>query len=193
MPTGYTAELCNGDVSFEKFVMTCARAFLVETREEPFEKPIPAVAVPDNHHADALEEARKKLSRLKEMRPDETEREADKEFRKDAQNHENRKRGVAAIRDRLVTMRSKVSDWQPPTKGHEKLAKFMLEQINITIKHDGDDSYLSEPRRKTGAEWLTRQIESVEEDITYHTREYAEDVKRAKERDDWVRELRASL
>jgi len=195
MPTGYTAELCDKDVPFEKFVLTCARAFgaLVEMREDPLDKPIPEKIEPSDYHAKALNDARKTLTRLEKMEPEEAMQEADAEFREREAYFEEHKRKTTATRNRLVAMRSKVADWQPPTNNHEGLKNFMIEQLDRTIKYDGEVHESLKPTHKTGAEWLAENIESAKHDIAYHTEQYGKDVERTRGRNDWVRELRASL
>lgn len=194
MPTGYTAELCEGEVPFEKFVLKCARAMgaLIEMRDDAMDAPIPEEFKPSNYHQKRLDEELAELEKLEGMTDAEAEAEAEKEYQKAVKEHEESVAQTAAVRSRLVAMRSRVSQWVPPTKDHENFKKFMLEQLDETIKWDGT-SHSSKPKKRSGSSWKKDGMKSAKDSIVYQKREHDEEVQRAKERTQWVADLRASL
>jgi hypothetical protein len=76
MPTGYTAKLVESGQTFEEFVLTCARAFgaLIELRDEPLDAPIPETLEPHSYYAEAVVEAKKRLTNLLDMPEEEREK-----------------------------------------------------------------------------------------------------------------------
>ena len=68
MPTGYTLELYDGkDITFEEFVLKCARAFgaLINMRDEPRDAPIPERFEPSYYHLKELIKAKSGQKKLK--------------------------------------------------------------------------------------------------------------------------------
>lgn len=194
MPTGYTAELCDGDVPFEKFVLTCARAFgaLMSMRDDRLDAPIPEKFEPHDYHAKALAAAAKALVEVRAMSVAECEEATFKEFREAQAAYESEVEHKRAVRDRLLTMRAKVADWKPPTSEHEGLKKFMVEQLDSTIDWDGK-VYLTPAKRATPEDWRRNRIASLERDVQYHTEHHRKDVEQADSRTAWVKALRESL
>jgi len=135
MTTGYTAGIAKG-ISFEKYVMTGARAFgaLVMMRDEPFDKEIPKSLDPSSYCQEKLTEVETRLAKLQKMRYKDADHEAEIEYNEEV----NRQReGIASnnkTRSLYQAMLSKVKAWQPPSPDHEGLKNFMIQQIKESIK-----------------------------------------------------------
>lgn len=194
MPTGYTAELCEKDVPFEKFALDCARAFgaLILMRDEPKDAKIPDKFEPNDYNAKALAKAKKELSALKAMTLDVAKQSAADEHRKAVREYDKHVSEVKATANRLHAMRSKVADWTPPSPDHQGLKDFMIEQIDTTLKHDGR-VWRDVPVLMSGKAWLESNIEAAERSVQYHMEEARKEVERAEGRTLWVKQLRASL
>jgi hypothetical protein len=187
MATGYTAKLSDGEQSFEDFVLGCACAFFYDTSKLPEKWKV------KTSYADSLKEHQAELAKVKKMGMAEAKREADKEFAKAKAEHEKDKRERAAAEDRLMAMRAKVADWEPPTAKHVRLKKLMLQQIDETINFDCVDYDGGPSKRMSGGDWLRSKIAELKRDIEYDSRHYAEEVKRTNERNEWCDALRKSL
>jgi len=196
MPTGYTSKLCEEDVSFQEYALSCARAFgaLVMMRDDPHDKPISRFE-PTDYHEKAVVEAEAKIKSVEAMSDDDVLAEQDKENAKYTKLQKESDEKKAAARRRLVDMRSKVSDWKPPTSDHDGLKKFMLEQIDITMPIDGTSgTYYQEQLTTFSAQECRRtRIAEARKDILYHKKEHAKEVERTDERNAWVEDLRGSL
>ena len=139
MPTGYTADLKEGkQVTFQEFAMKCARAFgaLVEMRDQPFDATIPDEFRPSSYHLDAIETAKKRLAEVEKWSSARAERQAKKAFddevrssKKYGEKNEKTKRAYNA-------MLKQVRKWVPPSKDHEGLKSFMIEQLTKSIEFD---------------------------------------------------------
>ena len=198
MPTGYTAQIADG-ISFEDFVMGCARAFgaCITMRDDPHDTPIPDKFEPSDYHVKALTKAGERLSELQGMTPEEAQAGADEEFKNEVIHIHQQINEMCALRDKYRSMLSCVRAWQPPTADHTGLKDFMIEQINGSIEFDCDPSYYNKKletlQHLTGEEWRSVQIRRAMRDIAYHSEENTKEVDRANQRTQWVSDLRKSL
>lgn len=196
MPTGYTSDLYEGkDIEFRQFVMKCARAFgaLIELRDNPLDAPIPEKFIPSTYHQEALETAKRELARIEAWDNSEADRQAQLSFERAQSEHEKAMADKAARRQRYEAMLAQVKAWVPPTRDHQKLKVFMAQQIRESIKFDCDTGYLIVPERMSATDYKEQELTSARRDITYHTEQYENDVRRARERTEWVKALRGSL
>lgn len=196
MPTGYTHDIKDG-ISFKTFALNCARAFgaCVELRDAPSGSAhIPEAFEPSDYHLKAAEKARGDLAALEAMTTAELERGAAKTYDDAETNRVMRLREIAEQRAAYEAMLAKVRAWSPPTEEHKGLHQFMAEQIIESIRFDcGGDYYDTPTARMTGSEWASQRRAGLTRDVEYHTKNYAEEVTRAKGRTAWVTALRASL
>ena len=194
MPTGYTLDLFDGkDVTFEEFVLKCARAFgaLIDMRDEPMDAPIPERLEPSDHHLKELEKAKRRLKEIRKWNEEKAEQEAERAYREALKEREEFIKKNKLIRKRYEDMLSKVQKWKPPTIEHVNLKQFMIQQLVESIEYD---CFIPEmPQRLSGEEYKEQQIKKALSDIDYHEREYAEEVNRVYERNKWLLSLRESL
>ncbi len=195
MPTGYTADLSEGkQVGFEEFTMKCARAFgaLVTIRDEPLDAPIPNEFQPSNYHLDALEKAKKFLAKVEKWDNVRAEKEAKKAFVEEVSLVKNSGEKRVRTGRNYIAMLKRAGKWIPPTKDHEGLKSFMIDQLADSIESDCLHTPTM-PQRLSGKQYRTKLMKSARRDIAYHTTKHAEEVERARERSEWVRMLRHSL
>jgi hypothetical protein len=196
MPTGFT-KCISDDVSFEKFVMGCARAFgaLITMRDDPLDAEIPDEFQPTDYHTKQLSDLEAKLAVLRTMSIFDAEIEADKEYLNRCAQKEDGIRKDRELRGKYKAMLAKVDAWEPPTDEHTEIKKFMMEQIRESIEFDCSESYYLEKKieKLSGEDWLANKIESTVNSIGYHKIEHQKEVDRCAVRSKWVRELRQSL
>lgn len=194
MPTGYTAALYDGkDQTFPEFAMNCARAFgaLVELRDSP-EAEIPDEFEPSDYHVKAMAKAEKRLAEAKGWTDATAMQEADADYMGKLKRWQEARDEREGIKERYTAMIAEVEGWEPPTPDHRQFKDFMLSQLREALRFDCGFS-LDEPQRQTGAEFRQAQIDSAWRDLKRHRDGYDEDVKRARERTEWVGALRDSL
>ena len=195
MPTGYTANISKG-VSFRQFALDCARAFgaCIDLRDSPADAAIPDVFEPSDYHQKALASARERLAEVSGMTATDAVKAAakawdDAETRRTVQLAE-----IADQRSKYEAMLAHAKAWVPPTSDHVEMKRFMLQQIEESIKFDCSTSCYDKPTvRMSGAQWLEHQRAEVDRDIEHHSREYENEVKRCADRTAWVAALRASI
>jgi hypothetical protein len=193
MPTGYTADVVDGKLTdFKQFVMTCARAFgaCIEMRDDSMDKPIPEEFTPNTYFKKELEEARKRLIDLKHMTFKQLSDATISSYLKALEDYNTRKARYLEEQARLDAMQREVEAWTPPSKDHKELKNFMLEQLKISkIPID----YLKAPKLLSVSAWVREQTESLTRDINYYSNEWKNEQRRARERTNWIQQLRESL
>lgn len=197
MATGYTIKIAEG-MTFREFVMGCSRAFgyCIDLRDEPGGGEIvPKVFRPNGDYLKKINELKRELKGLNKMSEGEAEKRAKLHNEKLKREHENRIKECEELRKKYENMKAKVLGWTPPTPNHMNLKKFMLEQIEISIEFDCDESFIerNEEREVDGRAWLYDKKKSVQRNLNYYREEHEKEVRRCKEATDWVKALRKSL
>lgn len=193
MPTGYTAAITSDEgISFEDFVMNCARAFgaCITMRDDPSDKEIP-VFKPTDYHAKKLKEAKKELTEFKKLTKTDWEQKVKIEFSDAIKKYEIAVKENDMIKDKYNKMLEKVRKWQYPTFEHKGLKSFMINQITESIEwdcHEPEYPVISNPE-----DWVNKKLKSILWNIKYHTEENEKEITRVNGRNKWVKELRESL
>jgi hypothetical protein len=197
MPTGYTHAIQEG-ISFNDFVMKCARAFgaLIEMRDAPSNAPIPEAFKPSDYHLRRIEEAEAALRRAEEWSDEGAEYLAKGAYQEAMTERNSSIQNDTKTLIQYRKMLEKVHLWEPPTPDHQGLKDFMIQQITDSIKWDcgHSDYYERNPiTLQSGAEYRQEQIDIAKHDIEYHTKEYAKEIELTNGRNQWVKALRESL
>lgn len=196
MPTGYTAAIQHG-VSFERFIMDCARAFdfCVSVREEPSGgEAIPLVFHPNLHHFQNMERLTQELEELQAMSDDDAHLAAADEWELKEQERKKNLEEEIAMRAAYKAMLVKVEAWNPPTPEHTRLKRFMREQIERGLNFDCcDEFYRDVTPRIAGPQWRTLRMAEKSESLAYHTKHHGKELENAARSTEWVRALRESI
>lgn len=196
MPTGYTSCIEKG-VTFEQFAMQCARACsaLISMRDDGLETPIPDKIEPNPFYKEQVLEKEKKLEEIIVMTLAQSSVKANEQYDKELIAHHEAIKNHDELRLKYQAMIEQVQNWQPPTKDHEPLKKFMLEQLQSSMDSDCDNSYYLKnvPVKLSASEWHDRAIYRAETDLQYYQTKYNEEVKQCEESTKWLRDLRHSL
>jgi len=92
-------------------------------------------------------------------------------------------------------------DFVPPTPEHQKFKEYMIEQINITIDYDANDSYYQKDLINCDKriveldpiELRKNHIDYLIEDIKKSKIKYQEEINRCNDSNNWVRDLVNSI
>ena len=193
MPTGYTADVQSGKIeTLQDYAFGCARAFgaLVMMREDPKDAPIPESLKPEiDYHERGAAKAEAILA--EELTIEDGERMALEKYENALSSFAKSTIDNQVRLDRYNAMLVKVRDWEAPTKDHQGLRSFMIEQLESSINWDIHEPEV--PTKMTGAELVEIRIQSANRDIEYHTEHIAEEIKRTEDRNLWLSNLRMSL
>lgn len=190
MSNAYTSGLTESTTAVE-FIMLCARAIGM-LMNEPEDAPIVECLEPCTNARDQLEEARSELVKLNLMTSEQIEAEmklffdrAEKEYKEEVQ----RKTRLRLVYERMQTM---IQVWQPPTKDHESLRSFMLEQLQAAIRNDcSSEAPIACLDRATS--WLNERSEFLARRAAYWAMKWEEEQRRTAKRNLWLKQLRESL
>lgn len=191
MPTGYTYSIYD-DISFENFVLSCARNFgaLIHMRDESNEAHATLREL-SNYYTESLKSAEVKLQYFKNLSKEQIEHEcykANDEMLKEYNEQESKRQKQLS---QLLVMKNKVIAWKPPTEEHNKLKEFMLNQINETINFDCSPPKTFEASKPS--QWIKNHIESCEWNIEYYTKKVVENSNRTNGTNQWIIDLYKSL
>jgi hypothetical protein len=196
MPTGYTADIVDHDVTFNEFVLGCSRAmgpfFHMRDDSSGAELRLPSPPSNDDYHAVECRKAEREIELW-------TNRDAttctnlafcDHEIMK----QENKDARVKArdINGRLSSMLRKVKGWMPPTANHEGLRDFMVQQLESEIKYEGSPHLQTVPTLD-GEEFRAAKIAEAQRMLSYHSRYLGEDQERYESQCAWIEALGTSL
>ena len=193
MPTGYTADIYEGkDISFSDFALKCARAFgaCIEQRDDdPNDKPKLIEKTKDNYNIKRLEEAKNW------KKP--TKAEFDAYIKKQTAYYNEQINKQNKLKVSYQKMLDKANAWTPPTKEHEGLKKFMIEQLTESLNFDCDNDYYQREqfliKTYTYNQYVKDMRDKNKKDIEYHTNELKKENERIDNRNAWISALYKSL
>lgn len=192
MPTGYTAKVYDGtETSFRDLAMRCARGMgaLIHMRDEPMDAPIPGTIEPDPYHTEELERLGERLKKLRGLTIEEAAKEAANEHAEDVARYERKMSEMVDLKNRYDRFLDKAHSWSGAPSG---IKEFVISQLEDSKRFDCTSPQRPKPL-KSGEEWLTGEIEEAERDFSRHLEARESEYRRAEKRNEWLRQLRASL
>jgi len=197
MPTGYTDGVSRGEITdFKVYALRCARAFgaCIMLRDEPVTDEIPEFE-PSDYNQKRLDEAQKQLAEFDAMTV------ADKLAmfeRESIERIKAAKEGIERKREQLGrynAMLEKAKAFKAPTPDHSEYAKFLVSQLEESIRFDGGGDYYEKQLEETQTfdDWCVSKKRSLLHDIKHHQKGMKEEIKKTEKRNKWVHDLKASL
>ena len=191
MPNGYTADIHDGkDVSFKDFALSCARAFgaFIHQRDDNV-KDKPKLREKDNYHIKKINEA--------EMWVKPTKAEFDAYVVKQTAYYNEQINKRKKLKIRYENMLKQATYWTPPTKEHEGLKQFMIEQLTESMNFDCSFDYyereLEKLKNYTYKEYVKDMCDYNKRDIKYHTEQLKKDADGDNKANKWITDLYKSL
>ena len=197
MPTGYTQGILNGEIkSFEDFAITCTRAFgaTIHMRDEPLSKPWEPEE-PSSYHIESKNRLEEELSKYERMTDEEYFALWRVSVKEKIISNEKSLERVRMNRKILDRFREEALSWEPPTDEHVKFKEFMVDQIEKTIEHDGNDSYYIEEIERLKSKLIggidpagkkAEKIDEIKGNIAYHMAKMKDEISRCRQRNSWV-------
>lgn len=195
MPTSYTEPLHSGTpITFEQFVLRCSRAMgaAIMQRDESLDVEIQlrevsdyeiaAVDLAGNALAQALQRTDEEWTALQAATIAKAE-----QFRTDYVAKKN------GIRERYVAMFEQVRAWKPPTAEHLELKKFMVDQIEESLRFDVGTYEPTVPAELPVAEFREQEVGKLARDLGRATERLEQERERVRGQNAWVIALRESL
>ena len=204
MPTGYTSGIIDGDITtFEQFATQCTRAFgaTIHMRDDSLDVPYEP-RTPSEYYTSSLQSRKEELERIKAISDEEIIQELQSSWKENLEYHEKGLERDKANLEKLNSILASAKAWVPPTEDHEGLRDFMIEQIESTIKVDGDPSYhvnkivQIKQEMKDGIDpkvYREERIKEIKDKISYYEVEHQKELVRCKQSNDWMEKFFGSI
>lgn len=210
MPTGYTQGILDGTTKdFKSYATKCLRAFgaAIHMRDEDLSAEY-RPEQPSEYHEKQILKWTEDLEAAQRRDPRMFYYEHVEDLKKDIIDNRKKIEERKSQRARLDQMLREAQGWTPPTDEHQNFKRFMIQQLEETIKWDGDWEFYEEELLKseqnlrlaetqdleTYAETLKEErIRRIQEQIKYHREHYEEDVNRCESRNRWASQLIESV
>jgi hypothetical protein len=197
MPTAYTNFIKDKNCTFQKFALLCARNFgaTISMRDESLSSPIPDKFEPSSYHKDRIKEIEKSIKNLKNTSNRELQKEIDQEYENATKYNKKIIEKCLKLKKRYENMLKQVEKWNPPSKNHQGLKDFMIQQITSSIEFDCDISYYENniPIKLPLDLYKNKKFKELEKDYKYHMLKWEEEIKRVNDRNYWIFQLKESL
>lgn len=195
MPTGYTEIIDDHeDATFEQYVWRCARGLgpLLHMRDDSLEADIrePKENEWGDFYPRNLKTAKARLAELLSMSEEQRRAACQSEYNNLIARWEEGARREAEIDARYQSMREKVEAWTPPSKDHEGLKKFMLDQLVESRRFSGVGE---RPKRPTPRDWFNSAVASAKSDVDYYTKKLADEQENVQKAREWIETLKKSV
>lgn len=187
MATGYTYRVIEEDQSFEDFALHCMTAFgaCIEQRDSNDIKP--KLRKIDTYHYDKIKETAKKLSDFLDKSDEDIQKEIDNQYQKDVEYYESKKEKDAKIKTKLLEFKERIYKLNFPEGDYNQYKKFMLEQIDETIKFDCSGRFYNKPVKPSLNEYKNSKIGSYEHRINYHKDAWEKHQKNVEASNNWIK------
>lgn len=204
MPTGYTAGIIDGKITtFEQFATQCSRAFgaTIHMRDNPLDSPYEP-RTPSQYYVNSLQSQREKLEETKTMTDEAIVQDFENLLKDSLEYHERELEKTKVNLGRLNSIMESAKSWVPPTEDHEGVRDYMIDQLEITIKADGDPSYhvnkivQAKKELEEGIDpkvYREEKIKEIEDRISYYEVEVRKELERCKQSNDWMDKFLESI
>ncbi len=197
MPTGYTSQVADGELTFGQFVWRCARAFgaLIEMRDSSLDAVPPERFESSGYEQKSLDESKARLAKLLEMTPVEVEKAQLARAKENRKHQEDIRESHRQKRTNYEAMLAQAEAWETPSDEHSGLKDFMVSQLRESIEFDCyeiKDDYLGKVPG-TGKEWLDAEIASAQLRVSRDEEDLRKSLERTDSRNLWLKDLRDSV
>ena len=195
MPTGYTYKLMEEGMDFRTFVLLCARAMgaCIMQRDDQMSDP-PKIQDTSYYNLERSKECENNIAELRAMTPEQRH-----EYGVQKQAVEINDATASFLKEqtenkRLSEMQIMVDSWRPPTKDHQGLKDFMLEQLAIS-KHNLDYAHerVARAKEKPPEAFYVEDLSGSIHSVSYHQDETLKEFERVNNRNRWIESLYRSL
>lgn len=203
MPIGYTAYIENGEITTGKeFLKLCTRAFgvAISQREESLSNPTHTKFEPNSYYEKRYNEAVDKLKVAKDMTFNETLSQMIKCHSKRVSDYKRFVEKETEMNKKYQKVRDEVEQWIPPTKEHNGIKKFALEQIDMSMtKQKYIDEYIElsnqvlDDSKEAVEKYRIEYIADCQRDVDRAYEAYQEELKRVADKNEFMKKFLESL
>lgn len=195
MPTGYTQYVIEG-ADFKTFAQKCARAFgaTIMQRDDTLDAPLITEYEPAPFYKENLEKAELVVKTLASLSDEEWQNKLNTSFEFELASYKESKARNNEKKEKLEAVLSDAKKWVPPTPEHIEIGKFMISQLEETIKFDCSFyDRMPEPKKQNLDTFRIEQLEDAGSSLARAKDNYQKEVERAAERSQWIQDFLKSL
>ena len=203
MPTGYTEYIEDGEITTgQEFLKLCTRAFgvVIDQKEESLSNPTHTKFEPDSYYEKRYNEAVDKLKAAKDMTFDEVLSQMVERHAKKISDYKRCAEKETEINRKYQKVRDEVEQWIPPTKNHNGIKKFALEQIDMCMtKQKYIDEYIElskevlDDSKEAVEKYRTEYIADCQKEVDRAYESYQAELKRVADKNEFMRKFLESL
>lgn len=203
MPTGYTAHIEDGEITTGKeFLRLCTRAFgiAIDVKDEPLSTPTPSSFEPSPFYKESYDRTLKKLEEVNKMTFDEAKIQMRADYEKRISDYKAYAERETTMNEKYAKVRKEVEEWIPPTKQHEGLKKFALEQIDMCVtKQEYIDEYLEKSKEEFDdsdeavQNYINDIVDYYQRNIERSYKSWQEELERTRSKNEWMTKFLESL
>ena len=165
-------------------------------RDEPLSSEIPEFQ-PSDHYQKAGDEAYAELKRLLEMPQEQLRKEFASQKKKRIKEAKDGIKRKQEMLTRYNAMLEKAKLFKSPTPEHDNFAKFIVSQLEESIRFDCGGNYwhvqLEHAKQQPFEDWWRSRIDELNKEIERCRKNHKEEVERTKQRNEWVSQLRRAI
>ena len=183
MPTYYTTDIIDNNITFSEFAKKCLGAFIHPNNSEE----------PSDYYPERIEEIKKEIINYNNMSDDEVLSYRNETLIKEIERYKKKIMQDDIVLKKLYSMKKSVNEYVIPTEKHEKIKHFMLEQLDIEIESYPTKQFLekvieelTEALQKPITENRDEHLEEFEKRIKQYENSYKEEVENIKKSNDLV-------
>ena len=157
---------------------------------------------PSEYYVNSLQSQREKLEEMKTMTDEAIVQDFENLLKDSLEYHERELEKTKVNLGRLNSIMESAKSWVPPTEDHEGVRDYMIDQLEITIKADGDPSYhvnkivqaKKELEEGIGPKvYREEKIKEIEDRISYYGAEVQKELERCKDSNEWMDKFLESI
>lgn len=203
MPTGYTAYIEDGEITTGKeFLKLCIRAFgvAIDQKDESLSCPAYVKIEPDNYYEKRYNEAIDKLKLAKDMTFDEALQQMREYYSERISNYKHYVEKEIEKNNKYQKIRDEIEEWIPPTKDHNGIKEFALNQIDMCMtKQKYIDEYIElskevlDDSKEAVEKYHTEYINDCQKELDRAYKSYQNELKQVAERNEFMQKFLDSI
>jgi len=199
MPTGYTAGIVDGSIkNFKEFATKCMRAFgaTIHMRDDSLSKPYVPASSEGSYHIERIKEHEADLKKLEKTKDSTLLKQKTAELETSLIEEKSKLKKAKEVKSKLENYINDAKEFKPPSTEHVGIKKFMVEQLEDTLQHDGNWNieYHSKEIKRIEKELANldvneirkTKLKQITDNILYNKKQLSEENERNDGRNKWV-------
>ncbi len=203
MATGYTQGIIDGSIkTFKEFALGCARAFGAASHMKDDDLSVEyKKRTPGDFYDKTIKETEEMAEEIKSLSDEKIIKKKKENIEKSIKRHEKSLKEKKELEKTLNGFLFDAKNYTPPTEDHKNIKKFMIEQLEDTIKWNCDITYdvdeierLKKEISNLNAERIrNKYLSDCFDSLNYYFKEKEDEIKRCENSNNWYDEFFKSL